>query len=135
MPAMLIATWNSSLLTNVDKQVASYVCILHPYRLLHRVGFLYKHVHKYHHDWTAPCAMATFYCHPLEHYFVNLGPLTLGPVLVGAHLSTAWLWYIISLLSTTFIHSGYHFPFFPSPESHDYHHSRFAPSSADIFHN
>lgn len=68
--------------------------------------------------------MATFYCHPLEHFFVNLLPLTLGPVVAGAHLSTAWLWYIVSLFSTTLAHSGYHFPFLPSPESHDFHHSR-----------
>ena len=29
------------------------------------------------------------------------------------------------LLSTLNAHSGYHFPFFPSPEAHDFHHLKF----------
>ena len=75
-----------------------------------------------HHDWKAPCAMATFYCHPLEQVVVNQGGLLLGPALVGAHLSTAWLFWTVGIVSTMLAHSGYHFPFLPSPQSHDYHH-------------
>ena len=37
----------------------------------------------------------------------------------------AWLWYSLDLLSTLNSHSGYHFPLFPSPEAHDFHHPKF----------
>ena len=33
--------------------------------------------------------------------------------------------YTMALMSTLNAHSGYHFPFFPSPEAHDYHHLKF----------
>jgi len=39
--------------------------------------------------------------------------------------ASAWLWYCLALLSTLNAHSGYHFPFFPSPEAHDFHHLKF----------
>lgn len=30
----------------------------------------------------------------------------------------------MALLSTLNAHCGYHFPFFPSPEAHDFHHQK-----------
>jgi sterol desaturase/sphingolipid hydroxylase (fatty acid hydroxylase superfamily) len=41
---------------------------------------------------------------------------------MGSHVATAWLWFTLALLSTLNAHSGYHLPFFPSPEAHDFHH-------------
>ena len=35
-------------------------------RLLHH-RLLYKHMHKIHHEWQAPIAMAANYAHPIEH--------------------------------------------------------------------
>lgn len=94
------------------------------HRLVHHPR-IYKHVHKIHHEWTAPIGIIALYAHPFEHLFSNLAPPGLGPVLMGSHLSTTWLWYALALVSTTISHSGYHFPFLPSPEAHDFHHLKF----------
>ncbi len=93
-------------------------------RLFHYPA-LYKLVHKTHHEWTAPVGIASIYCHPLEHYFVNLLPVAAGPLIVGAHMSVSLLWFTLVIISTTINHSGYHFPFLPSSEWHDFHHARY----------
>ncbi|KIH68700.1 fatty acid hydroxylase family protein [Ancylostoma duodenale] len=67
-------------------------------------------------------AITSIYCHPIEHALSNLAPVLLGPTLCGAHVTTLWIWACVAVMSTTFSHSGYHFPFQPSPEAHDYHH-------------
>lgn len=122
-------------------------------RLFHN-PHLYKRFHKQHHEWTAPIGVVATYAHPLEHVvgglfqslqgsvsghltvttpnicsssllqLSNLLPVVIGPVILGSHVSTTCMWYCVALISTTVSHCGYHLPFLPSPEFHDFHHLR-----------
>lgn len=78
-----------------------------------------------HHTWKAPIGIAAIYAHPIEHVVSNVAPVLLGPLLLGSHITVAWLWFAMVILSTCNVHSGYHFPLLPSPEFHDFHHVKF----------
>lgn len=91
------------------------------HRLLHH-RWLYRTIHKMHHRWQAPIAIAAIYCHPSEHILGNLIPVLTGPFVLGSHRLTLLIWLIIIHFFTLNDHSGYHLPLFPSPEFHDYHH-------------
>jgi len=94
------------------------------HRMFHHPS-IYKYIHKQHHEWTAPIGIVAVYAHPVEHLVSNLGPIVAGPLLMGSHLATVWLWFSIALMSTIISHSGYHLPLLPSPEAHDFHHLKF----------
>ena len=50
----------------------------------------------------------------------------LGPLVMGSHIVLWWAWILVALFSTCTSHSGYHLPFMPSPEYHDFHHLAFS---------
>lgn len=91
------------------------------HRWLH-APYMYKQVHKLHHRFKAPQAIAAVYAHPFEFIFGNMAGIALGPMFTNAHPYTCWLWYAICLVSTCGSHSGYQFL---QSTKHDDHHKFF----------
>ncbi|CAK8697469.1 unnamed protein product [Clavelina lepadiformis] len=46
--------------------IVQEIAFYYLHRLMHYPA-LYKHIHKVHHEWTAPISMAVVYVHPIEH--------------------------------------------------------------------
>ncbi|XP_064383183.1 fatty acid hydroxylase domain-containing protein 2-like [Halichondria panicea] len=119
-----LPTFATTVLHFTGYMVIEEIGFYYTHRLFHH-PWLYKYIHKTHHEWTAPTGITSVYSHPLEHFVGNLGPMGLGPIIMGSHVSIACLWIIIAVVNTTISHSGYHLPFLPSSEAHDFHHLKF----------
>uniref|UniRef100_A0A2M4AIN1 Putative sterol desaturase n=1 Tax=Anopheles triannulatus TaxID=58253 RepID=A0A2M4AIN1_9DIPT len=119
LPTFLTALWQLAVCVLIEEPLFYY-----SHRLLHH-GQLYRYIHKRHHEWTAPIAITAIYCHPVEHALSNLLPVGVGVLTTGCHISVAWLWFTLAISNTLHVHSGYHLPFLPSPEQHDFHHLKF----------
>lgn len=96
------------------------IMFYYSHRLFH-TKHLYPY-HKSHHEWRAPIAAATALGHPVDFLMHCVLPVSLGPILLGSHLTTTWVWYITITLHELNDHSGYHLPWSRSPQAHDFHH-------------
>ncbi len=98
------------------------VLLYYAHRLLHTPR-LYRTVHKAHHRFTAPFALAAQYAHPLEHLLANMLPVVLPAVMLRVHVWTLWAFLAAVLVETSTAHSGYDF-FHGLARMHDAHHER-----------
>jgi methylsterol monooxygenase len=106
------------------------------HRALH-YGPLYKHIHKMHHEYSAPFGLAAEYAHPLEVLILGMGTIA-GPLLYclvrpDLHIVTVYIWIVLRLFQAVDAHSGYDFPwslrhwlpFWAGADHHDFHHMAF----------
>ncbi|KAF7729019.1 C-4 sterol methyl oxidase [Apophysomyces ossiformis] len=123
------------------------------HRLLHQ-PWLYRKVHKVHHQYAAPFGIASEYAHPVETCLFNVVVMS-GPLIYHAitkhflylgsewdlHLFTVLAWGTLRLLQAIDSHSGYDFPwslrqfipFWAGSDHHDYHHQAFTGNYASSF--
>lgn len=84
------------------------------HRTLHTPA-LYKKIHKIHHENRVVYCLSAIHAHPIEYMFGNLGPLILGPLILGSRMHTISVfgWYFVRTSETIDSHCGYSFPWSP----------------------
>ena len=103
------------------------------HRLIHVNKFLYKKIHRIHHEANMPIAIDYIYAHPIEWMVGYIGPFIGIFLYGGVSIYTFWLYLIIRNLHEIFVHSGIKssffmykiFPLFANNEHHDIHHSKY----------
>ena len=89
--------------------------------LLHRPR-LYRRIHKVHHSYTAPIALAAQFAHPVEHVLTFYVPVMLAPAAVRANVLSMWIFVGMVGFESCTVHSGFRVS--ALAERHDRHHKK-----------
>merc|ERR1740120_477966 len=104
------------------------VMFYYSHRLFHS-QLLYAKVHKQHHEYTAPFALAAIYCGPIEMLLSNLWPFLGIASVYRFHVFFTYCWVANAVMGTQTHHSGYKWPWMTvldhQPNVHDLHHELF----------
>jgi methylsterol monooxygenase len=108
-------------------------CFYWGHRAMHHYKWVYRRIHKYHHEATLPLPIEFIYVHPLEIFVAGVGTTVgLAVVLLTFGEISAWtLWSAVALrlAHELVIHSGLrsiieaYLPFLGSAEHHARHHA------------
>ncbi|KAF7349101.1 Fatty acid hydroxylase domain-containing protein 2 [Mycena venus] len=98
------------------------ILFYYTYRLSHHPS-LYPSIHKPHHRFVAPVALAAQYATMTEHLFSNVMPVQLPFMILNAHIVTFWIFLSLELVQTATDHSGFDF-FAGKARDHDLHHEK-----------
>lgn len=130
------ASWQGTTWTTVGRDLLVSLALndtgfYWAHRALH-TPWLYKNIHKQHHQFKQPIASAAEWAHPLEDAIGNIGPTLIGCFLMGSHMYVTVFWLFLRLWKSLDAHSGYSLPFPLSiwhglpgmlgSDMHDFHH-------------
>ena len=87
--------------------------------LYHTNPYLYR-IHKFHHRLRSTSAASALDAHPIEHLLINLGSVSIGPLLWNCYIPTLQVWVFITTATSCLSHSGFKYNLVGS--AHNLHH-------------